>query len=157
MSSVTKSVPNMANSADPDETPQFLWCLIWVYAIWKCSLFGIVCINASATFPQLRTLNIRQATPLCRIQSKPSWKSLWPSLDQKRLLGERKSTRGPKPQKTKVKKAEACNYMHTCIIALKASGRDCTNNNRLLHKIGVLQSYAMQLFVFTSENLQVIR
>ena len=25
-----------------------------------------------------------------------------------------------------------------CIIALKASGRDCTNNNELLHKIGVL-------------------
>ena len=24
------------------------------------------------------------------------------------------------------------------IIALKASGRDCTNNNELLHKIGVL-------------------
>ena len=37
-----------------------------------------------------------------------------------------------------------------CIIALKASGRDCTNNNELLHKIGVLQRYAMQLFVFTS-------
>ena len=37
------------------------------------------------------------------------------------------------------------------IIALKASGRDCTNNNELLHKIGVLQRYAMQLFVFTSE------
>ena len=35
------------------------------------------------------------------------------------------------------------------IIALKASGRDCTNNNELLHKIGVLQCYAMQLFVFT--------
>ena len=39
----------------------------------------------------------------------------------------------------------------TTIIALKASGRDCTNNNELLHKIGVLQPYAMQLFVFTSE------
>ena len=37
------------------------------------------------------------------------------------------------------------------IIALKASGRDCTNNNELLHKIGVLQRYAMQLFVFTRE------
>ena len=35
------------------------------------------------------------------------------------------------------------------IIALKASGRDCTNNNELLHKIGVIQRYAMQLFVFT--------
>ena len=35
------------------------------------------------------------------------------------------------------------------IIALKASGRDCTNKNELLHKIGVLQRYAMQLFVFT--------
>ena len=43
-----------------------------------------------------------------------------------------------------------------CIIALKASGRDCTNNNELLHKIGVLQRYAMQLFVFTSEILQAI-
>ena len=43
------------------------------------------------------------------------------------------------------------------IIALKASGRDCTNNNELLHKIGVLQRYAMQLFVFTSELLQAIR
>ena len=38
---------------------------------------------------------------------------------------------------------------HRCIIALKASGRDCTNNNELLHKIGVLQRYVMQLFVFT--------
>ena len=37
------------------------------------------------------------------------------------------------------------------IIALKASGRDCTNNNELLHEIGVLQRYAMQLFVFTRE------
>ena len=35
------------------------------------------------------------------------------------------------------------------IIALKASGRDCTNKNELLHKIGVLQCYVMQLFVFT--------
>ena len=43
------------------------------------------------------------------------------------------------------------------IIALKASGRDCTNNNELLHKIGVLQRYAMQLFIFTSELLQAIR
>ena len=43
------------------------------------------------------------------------------------------------------------------IIALKASGRECTNNNELLHKIGVLQRYAMQLFVFTSELLQSIR
>ena len=41
--------------------------------------------------------------------------------------------------------------LRTVIIALKASGRDCTNNNELLHKIGVLQRYAMQLFVFTSE------
>ena len=37
------------------------------------------------------------------------------------------------------------------IIALKASGRDCTNNNELLHKIGVLQRYDMELFVFTRE------
>ena len=37
------------------------------------------------------------------------------------------------------------------IIALKASGRDCTNNNELLHKIGVSQRYAMHLFVFTSK------
>ena len=37
------------------------------------------------------------------------------------------------------------------IIAFKASGRDCDNNNELLHKIGVLQRYAIQLFVFTSE------
>ena len=43
------------------------------------------------------------------------------------------------------------------IIALKASGRDCTNNNELLHKIGVSQRYAMHLFVFTSEILQAIR
>ena len=35
------------------------------------------------------------------------------------------------------------------IIALKVSGRDCTNNNELLHIIGVLQHYAMHLFVFT--------
>ena len=39
-------------------------------------------------------------------------------------------------------------YYHG-IIALKASGRDCTNKNELLHKTGVLQLYAMQLFVFT--------
>ena len=39
----------------------------------------------------------------------------------------------------------------TGIIALKASGRDYINNNELLHKIGVLQRYAMHLFVFTSE------
>ena len=38
-----------------------------------------------------------------------------------------------------------------CIIALKASGRDCTYNNELLHKIGVLQRYVMQFFVITSE------
>ena len=43
------------------------------------------------------------------------------------------------------------------IIALKASGRDCTNNNELLHIIGVFQRYAMQLFVFTSKILQAIR
>ena len=42
------------------------------------------------------------------------------------------------------------NDMYT-IIALKASGRDCTNNNELLHKIGVLQRYVMQLFVLTRE------
>ena len=47
--------------------------------------------------------------------------------------------------------------MHPCIIASKASGRDCTNNNELLHKIGASQRYAMQLFVFTSEILQAIR
>ena len=29
------------------------------------------------------------------------------------------------------------------IIALKASGRDCTNNNELLHKVRELQRYAM--------------
>ena len=39
------------------------------------------------------------------------------------------------------------------IIASKASGRDCTNNNELLHKIGVLQRYAMQLFVFTIDSM----
>ena len=44
-----------------------------------------------------------------------------------------------------------------CIIALNASGRDCTNNNELLHKIVVLQRYVMQLFIFTSELLQAIR
>ena len=43
------------------------------------------------------------------------------------------------------------------IIALKASRCDCTNNNELLHKIGVLQRYAMQFFVFTRELLQAIR
>ena len=41
-----------------------------------------------------------------------------------------------------------CQQM-TTIIALKASRRDCTNNNELLHKIGVLQCYAMQLFLIT--------
>ena len=48
-------------------------------------------------------------------------------------------------------------FHQTYIIALKASGRDCTNNNELLHKIGVLQRYAMHLFVFTSQLLQSIR
>ena len=43
------------------------------------------------------------------------------------------------------------------IIALKASGRDCTNNNELVHKIGVLQRCAIQLFIFTKELLQAIR
>ena len=43
------------------------------------------------------------------------------------------------------------------IIALKASGRDCTNNIEPLHKTGVLQCYDMQLFVFTRELLQAIR
>ena len=45
----------------------------------------------------------------------------------------------------------------TIIIALKASGLDCTNNYELLHKTGVLQHYVMHLFVFTSELLQAIR
>ena len=49
------------------------------------------------------------------------------------------------------------NHIFKSIIALKASGRDCTNNNELLHKIGVLQGYAMQLSQFTSELLQAIR
>ena len=44
-----------------------------------------------------------------------------------------------------------------CVIALKAPGRDCTNNNELLHKIRVLQRYVMRLFIFTSELLQAIR
>ena len=35
------------------------------------------------------------------------------------------------------------NEMCSTIIALKASGRDCTNNNELLHNIGVLQRYAI--------------
>ena len=42
-------------------------------------------------------------------------------------------------------------YTPSGIIALKASGRDCTNNNELLHKIGVLQRYGMHLFLFTKE------
>ena len=49
----------MANSADPDERH-----FIWVYARCKCSFFGIVCIHPLTTFPQLPTLNFRQATPL---------------------------------------------------------------------------------------------
>ena len=44
-----------------------------------------------------------------------------------------------------------CKRFSETIIALKASGRDCTNNNELLYKIGVLQRCAMQLLVFTSE------
>ena len=44
--------------------------------------------------------------------------------------------------------------MFSLIIALKASGRDCTNNNELLHKIGVLQCYAMQFVVFTRDLSQ---
>ena len=43
------------------------------------------------------------------------------------------------------------------MIALKAPGRDCTNNSELLHKIGVLRRYAMKLFVFTRELLKAIR
>ena len=38
--------------------------IIWVCAIFKCFLFGLLCINAYTTFPQLRTLNFRQAMPL---------------------------------------------------------------------------------------------
>ena len=38
--------------------------IIWIYAICKYSLCGIICINAFTTSPQLRTLNFRQATPL---------------------------------------------------------------------------------------------
>ena len=53
-------------------------------------------------------------------------------------------------------KKKVVSKMHS-IIASKASGRDCTNNNELLHRIGVLQRYAMQLFVFTSELYQAIR
>ena len=34
------------------------------------------------------------------------------------------------------------------IITFKASGRDCTNKNELLHEIWVLQRYDMQLFAF---------
>ena len=49
------------------------------------------------------------------------------------------------------------NTSNSGIIALKASGRDCTNNNELLHEIGVLHRYAMQLFVLTCELLQAIR
>ena len=49
-----------------------------------------------------------------------------------------------------------CTKILKHIIALKATGRDCTNNNELLHKIGVLQRYVMQLFIFTSELLQAI-
>ena len=44
-----------------------------------------------------------------------------------------------------------CLLISKFIIALKASGHDCTNNNERLHKIGVLQRYAMQLLVFTRE------
>ena len=36
-----------------------------------------------------------------------------------------------------------CTFTGLGIIALKASGRDCTNNIELLHKIGVLQRYGM--------------
>ena len=42
-------------------------------------------------------------------------------------------------------------------LSIYLSGRDCTNNNELLHKIGVLQCYVMQLFVITRELLQAIR
>ena len=56
---------------------------------------------------------------------------------------------------------EKTNYEYiifsSTIIVLKASGRDCTNKNELLHKIGVLHRYDMQLFVFTYEILQAIR
>ena len=48
-----------------------------------------------------------------------------------------------------LKKKKKTRLIFSFIIALKASGRDCTNNNELLHKIGVLQRYAMQLVVFT--------
>ena len=44
-----------------------------------------------------------------------------------------------------------CN--NAVIIALKAPGRDCTNNNELLHEIGVLQHYVMHLFVFTNDSM----
>ena len=47
-------------------------------------------------------------------------------------------------------------YFEQCIIALKTPRRDCTNNNELLHKKGVLQRYAMQLFVFRKKLVQAI-
>ena len=40
--------------------------LIWVYAICICPLF---CINAFTTFPLVRTVNFRQATPLAQVHS----------------------------------------------------------------------------------------
>ena len=43
---ITKNELNMANSADHDET-RFLRRLIWVYAICKCPLFGIIYICIS--------------------------------------------------------------------------------------------------------------
>ena len=80
----------------------------------------------------------------------------WSALSQQvttRLQGKDKTVRQRQTRKTNNIKDPQKKYRlgTVSIIALKASGRDCTNNNELLHKIGVLQRYAMQLFVFTSE------
>ena len=50
-----------------------------------------------------------------------------------------------------LKVSQTLETIQCSIIALKAPGCDCTNNNELLHKIGVLQPFATQLFVCTSE------
>ena len=39
------------------------------------------------------------------------------------------------------------------IIALKASGHDCTNKNELVHKIGVLQCYAICNYSYLQVNV----
>ena len=58
---VTKNVLNMANSADPDETPRFAASHLGIRYLQFCLDFFVKALTMST---QLRTLNLRQSTPV---------------------------------------------------------------------------------------------